>query len=928
MYRQIKVHPEDWDFQRVLWINKFNNLLPYQLTTVTYGLACAPFRALRTLKQLVEDEGNKFPLVTPVLEKGRYVDNLFGGADTIQQAQDIVQELHKLCMAGGFLLQKWTSNHPAILQSIQSEKKINATSLQIEDDITVHALGLCWKPSNDTFHFTLQLSPTKVMTKRAILSTIAKLFDPLGLLSPFIVRAKIIIQELWSIKLDWDDPLPPLISNRWTTFVEELKAMPSLTFPRWLGYKSNDDIEIHGFCDASQQAMSAVIYLKSISAKGEIQTNLVCSKTKVAPLKRLTIPRLELSGAVLLSKLVSHVLRILELDHVPVHLWTDSSITQTWINNHPSRWKDFVHNRVCYIQETVPQAIWHFVPGQENPAGLATRGLTPAQLSDLSVWWTGPHWLRQHPSMWPEEPQTVNSKDNLEERPIQVVTITGDRSLKPWNLLNRYSSLNRLLRITAICQQVINRFRGTQDSSRTRQITPQALEAAKFYWVKAVQQHYFQQEIKTLSQKQSLPLSNPLLRLTPFTDSNGLLRIGGRLQSSLLPSSAKHPLIIPKESALTTLIISDAHLRTMHGGTRLTLSFIRNEFWIIGGRTPVRSHILKCVRCARYRQKRAQQIMGQLPVEKLTSSRPFLNSGVDYAGPFTIKTWKGKNARTYKAYLALFVCHSTSAVHLELVTDYSTDAFMAAYKQFTARRGICATLMSDCGTNFKGADVELQNLFAASSNKLGRLAAMLAKDGTQWKFIPPAAPHFGGKWEAEVKSVKHHLKRVLGETILTYEEMTTLLTQIEAVLNSRPLTLLTDDPKDLNALTPGHFLIGSTLAIVPEPSLEIVKSSRLSRWQLLRQMLDSFWSRWSTECLQRYLAIYKWSRSAPSLKEGALVLVIDERYPPSKWPLGRVIQTHPGKDGHTRVVTVRTQTTSLKRPVVKLCPLPIPVDSL
>lgn len=217
--------------------------------------------------------------------------------------------------------------------------------------------------------------------------------------------------------------------------------------------------------------------------------------------------------------------------------------------------------------------------------------------------------------------------------------------------------------------------------------------------------------------------------------------------------------------------------------------------------------------------------MGQFPVEKLTPSHPFLNSGVDYAGPFIIKTWKGKNARTYKAYLALFVCHSTSAVHLELVTDYSTDAFMAAYKQFTARRGIYVTLMSDCGTNFKGAEAELQNLFAASSKTLEKLAGMLAKDRIQWKFIPPAAPHFGGKWEAGVKSVKYHLKQVLGDTILTYEEMTTLLTQIEVILNSRPLTPLTDDPEDLNALTPGHFLIGSTLAIIPEPSLETVKSS-------------------------------------------------------------------------------------------------------
>lgn len=176
--------------------------------------------------------------------------------------------------------------------------------------MTVHALGLCWKPTTDTFHFTLQLPPTKQITKRAILSTIAKLFDSLGLLSPIIIKAKIIIQKLWSIKLDWYDPLPSSMSNRWTAFVEQLKEMPSISFPRWLGYKSDHQIKLHGFCDASQQAMSAVIYLRSISTEGEVHTNIICSKTKVAPLKRLTIPRLELSGAVLLTKLTSHIIRI------------------------------------------------------------------------------------------------------------------------------------------------------------------------------------------------------------------------------------------------------------------------------------------------------------------------------------------------------------------------------------------------------------------------------------------------------------------------------------------------------------------------------------------------------------------------------------------------------------------------------------------
>lgn len=213
---------------------------------------------------------------------------------------------------------------------------------------------------------------------------------------------------------------------------------------------------------------------------------------------------------------------------------------------------------------------------------------------------------------------------------------------------------------------------------------------------------------------------------------------------------------------LTKLVISDAHLKSLHGGTQLTTSFVRNEFWILGGRTSIRSHIFHCVICARFRQKRAQQLMGQLPPKRVQPSRPFLHTGIDYAGPFIIKTWKGKNARTYKGYVALFVCFATSAIHLELVTDYTTDAFLAAYKRFSGRRGLCATLTNDCGTNLKGADVELKRLFSAATEENQRLASLLAKDGTLWKFNPPSTPHFGGKWEAGVKSMKGHLKRIIG----------------------------------------------------------------------------------------------------------------------------------------------------------------------
>ncbi|XP_043469601.1 uncharacterized protein LOC122503208 [Leptopilina heterotoma] len=364
-------------------------------------------------------------------------------------------------------------------------------------------------------------------------------------------------------------------------------------------------------------------------------------------------------------------------------------------------------------------------------------------------------------------------------------------------------------------------------------------------------------------------------------------------------------MILPKHATLTKLLIFEAHHRTLHGGTQLTLSHIRKRFWIIGGRQSVKSQVLKCVICARQRGIRAQQLIGQLPLSRITPSRAFLTTGVVYAGLFSIKAWKGRGATSEKGWICIFVCFSTSAIHLEAVTDYSTDKFIAAYKRFTGRRGICKTLYSDCGKNFKGADNQLKQLFQAGSESFDKLSYLFTKDGTTWIFNPPAASHMGGKWEAGVKSVKYHLKRTIGELTLSFEEFTTLLIQIEAILNSRPMEPLSDDPEDFSVLTPGHFLIGESLTTIPEPSLLDEKLSPLQRHKFIQQ---------------------KWHHPLNEIKIGSMVLLTDERFPPAKWPVARVLKLHPGKDGLTRVVTIKTATSRYQRPIHKLAILPIFVD--
>jgi len=318
--------------------------------------------------------------------------------------------------------------------------------------------------------------------------------------------------------------------------------------------------------------------------------------------------------------------------------------------------------------------------------------------------------------------------------------------------------------------------------------------------------------------------------------------------------------------------------------------------------------------------------MGDLPQQRVTPSYPFSTTGVDYAGPFLIKDSKFRNKKVLKGYLCIFVCFCTKAVHVELATELSTQAFIAAFKRFVARRGICQIMFSDNGTNFVGASNEFDSICKVLNDS--KFQRFLENTKVQWQFIPARSPHFGGIWEAAVKSFKQHLKRVVSDTPLTYEEFYTLVTQIEAVLNSRPLVPLTDDPNDFDPLTPGHFLIGRPLNAVPEIDLKEVPANRLGRYAHIQKMTQHFWTRWSTDYLHTLHQRFKW-KFKPEVDKllGSLVLLKEDGLPPQCWSLGRVVELHPGRDNIVRVVSVMTKGGILKRGIVKVCPLPLDTGS-
>ncbi|XP_041980797.1 uncharacterized protein LOC121734329 [Aricia agestis] len=357
----------------------------------------------------------------------------------------------------------------------------------------------------------------------------------------------------------------------------------------------------------------------------------------------------------------------------------------------------------------------------------------------------------------------------------------------------------------------------------------------------------------------------------------------------------------------------------MHAGPQLLLSLIRESIWPINGRCLARNTVHRCITCRRHQGRPLNPIMGNLPVQRVMPDFPFKTVGIDFAGPFYILNKRGRGARTIKAYLCLFICFRFKCLHLEAVSDLSKYGFLQALRRFISRRGKPSEIFCDNGKNFVAAAKEIGNFIKANKNAISDFAT---DEHIKFIFSPAHAPHFGGLWEAGVKSAKFHIRRVMGNTHLTFEELGTLFTQVEAILNSRPLCPLSSNPNDYRSLTPGHFLIGRSLLSLPSPSLNDKSTNHLQRYARLEQIRQHFWQRWQKEYVSELQQRCKWKTDCSTLQEGDLVLLMEDNLPPLSWKLARVLRLFPGSDAVSRVAELRTSTgATYRRPLAKLCPL-------
>ncbi|XP_035908310.1 uncharacterized protein LOC118517310 [Anopheles stephensi] len=789
-------------------------------------------------------------------------------------------------------------------------------------------------------------------TKVRVLSYTARIFDPLGLLGPTVILAKMFLQRLWGLKhegktLDWNRPLPAEIQEEWRRFHSTLYVLRELRVPRLVAHSNPERLQLHLFADASQGAYGACCYVRSDSTRGST-VRLLAAKSKVVSLSNThSIARLELCAARLAVHLFQKVIRALNVSSSTVICWTDSMTVMHWLKSSPRRWKPFVANRVAQIQEETRISCWRHVPGSDNPADDISRGLRPEELLQCERWWQGPRWLSYGQEEWPVEP--VLAKENetdIEERlAVSKIVITSTTCDFSNTLFARYSSYGKLRRVVAYCLRILSNLRASKSTSinsvkrntdmktllsSVPPLTAAELQDAELRLCQRAQHDSFAEEMDDLKRGKLVSGRSRLKWLSPYLDPKGVLRVGGRLGNANIPESTKHPIVLAASHRLSTLLVENTHHQKMHAGPQFMLATIRQKFWLIGGRNLAKSVYHRCHTCFRNKPTLVKQAVADLPKSRVTPTRPFAVSGVDYCGPFLLKSTV-RNRSPTKAYIAIFVCFATRAVHIELVSDLTSTAFLSALRRFVARRGKVAELHSDNATTFKGAAHELHRIYRMLKIDEGDRRAIFdwcAENELVWKFIPPRAPHFGGLWEAAVKSAKRHLLKTIGVRSVTQENMLTLLAQVELCLNSRPLIPISDEPTDLEALTPGHFLIGSSMQAVPQVDLSKISPNRLKEYQLVQRQMQEIWARWYPEYLQQLQARAKHANNTPvKLEVNQLVIVKEDNTPPAVWPKGRITALHPGKDGVVRVVTLRVGTgKEIVRAVSRIALLPNPIE--
>eukprot|EP00731_Ephydatia_muelleri_P024188 Em0016g459a len=858
-FLMVSMWNEDRDVLRFLWVDNiekdFPKLLVLRFTRVVFGVSASPFLLNATLDHHIRKYEAEDPEFVARFLRAIYVDDVTYGGSDIEDVFQLYLKTKIRLLEGGFNIRKFVSNDFQLQARIEEEEKhlkspaLNGEYKTMEEDATYakdvlgckleddnyeqRILGVCWDTARDELLFNVKpvvdLAKKIHVTKRSVVSIAAKFYDPLGIISPITVQLKMMAQNLWQLKIGWDEPLTGEALKQWNELVVSLEGVPLISIPRWYSANSDDSVatfSLQGFCDASTRAYAAVVYLKIQSISG-VEVWLLASRTRLALLNKQTIPRLELLSSLLLSKLVYSVTNAIKSEYTLEKpcCYTDSIVALYWITGLRKEWKQFVENRVNQIRQLVPAEHWRHCPGTSNPADLPSRGTSLTDPAISALWWNGPEWLRG--DNVPLEDNIAVPEDCLKELKScnlsHNMLVSEGYTISPIVNFERFSVFKRLLRITAWVMKFIEilKLRGEPSAINSLDIN-----RAEVYWITIIQQALVKDE----------RFDNWHRQFDLFKDEQGLWRCRGRLGKADIPENTRHPVLLYGKHYLTLLIVQECHVRVFHGGVKDTLTEIRARYWIIKGRSLFR----------------------------VQEAPAFTFTGVDFAGPLYVK------GTTAKVWVCLYTCCVVRAVHLDLVPNLTTEAFLRSFRRFVARRGLPKKVVSDNGKTFKAA---------------GRI----------------------------IKDV---------------------MNSIEAILNSRPISYIStediEEPLTPSHLIIGRRICN--LPDITESSDDADFNPKLSTEQLsqraryLKTVLDNFWRRWWMDYLLELRETHRYANTRVAQNKviavGDIVLVYESSLPRTFWRLAKVEKLIKGTDGEIRgaFIRVKSRNTSTvwKRPIQHL----------
>ena len=784
------------------------------------------------------------------------------------------------------------------LKSSSQDDKVLGVRWDTEEDCFWFKVGLNFSPKSRGVKtgppltlFQIPLGVPNMLTKRMVLGQVNSVYDPLGLASPFLVKMKVLLRSLWSEgkHLGWDDALGDDMRGEWLSLFRELYEMERVVFPRSVkpeGAIGNPSLIV--FSDGSNDAYGTCAYARWKLDNGNFVCRLIGAKSRVAPLKRQTIVRIELCGAVLASRLAKFLRQEMEVTFDTVMFLVDSEIVRSMLQKESYGFNTFTAVRVGEIQENTDPSTWFWIEGRKNAADCVTRGKRPSELHQHSVWQQGPEFLRSPVSEWPLK-QT--SLQDLPERNQVVLTLACEREdcLAQRIDITRHSKYVKLLRVTARVLAMYSKRPDLAFRNAVQAPDCATLEDAEVFWIKEAQLSIID-DFKT----------GKFRRLRPRMREDGIVVVGGRVNWNEVSYNQRELPLLPANHRLSLLYVQHVHNRG-HLGVSATASKVRERFWIVNVTRLTKSVRYKCVTCKRLDKRTEEQVMGALPQERLKPAPAWTYTSLDYFGPFWVRGEVNKRSRG-KAYGVIFNCLLTRAVHLDLAGDYSTAGFMQVFRRFTSLRGYPSILYSDPGSQLTAASRELRAAFQDIDRET--LQTHGVSHGLTWKFSPPDAPWQNGCSEALIKSVKRALQCVIGEQVLMFPELQTVLFETANLLNERPVGRHPKDVEDGTYLCPNDLLLGRASSRAPSGPWSTSCSSS-QRHHFIQQLVDDFWKKWTKDYFPSLVVCQKWHTERRNVCAGDIVLLQEPKIARSSWRIGRVTAVFPGRDGKVRTVNVR-----------------------